>query len=473
MSQAVFDFYASNEYIEYPFLERQPDDYHLLFVDAFVSHNHSNQGKVRLASFDPVGNLELRFEDGTLLAALTAADGFLTSSFGGYTLYAWRRLSTIAKGFTGLVLAVRLIVVSRRLATFVYPRSSSTSYLNPARVNPRLPGMQSYTVAAPGEECCQGAPGRESLILQAGFNTVLEEVVPEAGEEFEEQVIPPRNPVRIAFNFDAGGGTGLFPVCEDPRSNLKTIRSMGPNEAGDFKLEGKDCTWVEARLAGAVEAPVHPNTDYLCQIVDTLNAAFVQLHQGCRACCDCQDYARAYQLLTDVWTRAQAVIARLQGVVVTYEEVRSKWAYQKSVKEIGRALTIRTMARPDFYVDLAFTLSNNQSNGLLNPTKLTIRFNPASSPRPAYVEGTGYLEASTLHNERADPNDLGGGAYSVDIPAIKPGNYAVYRMSVRYVDGIRAARSVVITADATDVGGGGGSRWSQSQTVLLKPLDKT
>lgn len=473
MSQAIFDFYASNEHIEYPFLVRQDDGYHNLFVDAFVSHNSPNQGLVRLASFDPAGTLELRFDDGSLLASLTIVDNFITSVFGAYTLYEWKRLSTITKGFTGLVLAVRLIVVSRRLATFAYPRSSSTAYLNPARVNPRLRGVDSYAVAVPGEECCQGTPGRESLILQAGFNTALEVVAPEAGEELVEASTPVRNPTRIAIHLNAGEGLGLFPVCEDPKANIKTIKSVGPDDVGDFKLEGKDCTWVESRLAGPVLSPVHPNTDYLSQITGALNAAFVQLHQGCRACCDCQDYARAYQLLTETWDRAYAVVVRLQNAASLYNTVRSKWESEKASREIGRSLNIRTMARPDFYVDLAFTVSNNKSGELLNPTKLTVSFNPASNPTPVYVEGTGYLEASTLHNERVDPYNQGGGVFTVSIPSIKPGNYAVYRMSVRYAEGTRAARAVVVTATAADLEGGGGSRWLQAQTILLKPLDKS
>lgn len=472
MSQAVFDFYASNEFIEYPFAERQSDGLHELFVDAYLVHNVSNQGRVRIASFNPAGTAELRFEDGSLLVSLTAGDGFISKSFGAYDLYEWRRSSTIAKGFTGLFLVFRTVIVHRSLARFVFPVVSFTSFLNPARVNPQLQRVRSYAVAVPGEECCQDTPGRKSLILEAGFNALIEPAEAPAGEELVETAVSPRNPTRIAFNFDAGSGRGTFPVCEDPTAEIKTIKSMGPDDNGEFKLSSKDCTWDETRLVGGTLPPIHPNTDYLASIMGALDAVFVQLHQGCRACCDCSDYSRAYQLMASIYARAKAVRDKMQDVAAQYGTAKSKWLSKKVQKEVGRKANIRVMARPDFYVDLAFTIANNQTDNVLSATRLAIALSPGSSPTPEYVEGTGYVEAENMHGVRLDPYNAGGGVFSAQLPEIKPGQYAVYRMSVRYTGDSRVGKQVNVYLTAAD-GGGGNARYEQAQTVLLKPLEKT
>jgi hypothetical protein len=470
MSQAVFDFYASNEFVEYPFADRQSDGYHRLFVDAFVAHDSDNPGLLRLASFDPAGYLTLTFDDESILASLTPADGFVSREFGRYSLFEWRKRTTTIKGFAGPVLTVRLVVVSRSLNDFAFPRSSSTSYLNPARVNPSVRRMTSYAVAEPGEECCPAPPGVTALVLQSGFNAFLEPAPAEI--EIEEAPAVPRSPTKVVIHLDAGGGLGTYPVCESPFADLKTLGSAGPDANGNFSLDTSDCTWAEARLSGPVEPPIHPNTDYLSGIRDLIGGAFLQLHQGCRACCDCDDYGRAYRLISDIWNRASIVADRLRNVSAAYSVVRGKWESEKATRETGRGINIRLLARPDFYVDMVFTVTNNSADPLA-ASKLKISLDPASNPEPVYVDGTGYAEGEGLHNFRADPLVEGLGIYGAELPAIGAGLYAAYKMSVRYVNGPRAGKAVLVTLNVEDVSGGGSARWAQAGTVLLKPLEKS
>lgn len=474
MSQGVFEFYQTMKFIEYPFDARRDDNLHTLFVDAYILHNATNRGKVRLAKFDPAGLVELRFEDGELLGDLTSVDGFNAQTFGDYTLYSWGRLGIVAGGFTGRCLAVQFVVLTSNLGKFGFPVVPSAAYLSSSRVNPSILKVEKYAVALPNQACCFGGPKAGKLIFKDGFNAGLELVeIERVVVPLVEETVQARKPTVIQINLDAQAGIGQYPVCEGASTAIRTIRNVAPTSLGEYKLQGKDCTWVETRLMGPAFTPVHPNTDYLSTIVDGANQTILQLHQSCRACCDCSDYGRAYEMLTVFSQRMNAVVVRLQEVAARYAQAKGAWDYQKQTREVGRRIHSRVMARPDYYVDVAVHVTNDQTGISLPETDVEISFDPGSNPGPVYVPGTGFVEAEGAHCQQVNPSNVAAGRFKISLSAVGPGKFAVYRMSVRYTGGSRAGKTVVVTTRAYEKNAPAvGLVTEQFTTQLVRPLDK-
>jgi hypothetical protein len=110
---------------------------------------------------------------------------------------------------------------------------------------------------------------------------------------------------------------------------------------------------------------VYPNTDYLGVIQDGLLA----LHNNCQACCDCADYAVAYEALSRLWARARAVAVQLEAARVRYNQlvqlVRDMCAANigdPGTSPIKVLLTART--HPDYRVSTSLMLLNTTGHGV-------------------------------------------------------------------------------------------------------------
>jgi len=467
-SQPVFEFYSANRFREYPFDKKQPDELHRLLVDAYVVHTNEkdNQTRLRMISFDPAGDLELRFEDGTLLAALTGADGFIASTFGIFTLYEWRRATTTGVGFTGVDLVARLVVLTEELDNFAFPVAPADAFILGTRVNPRMEIVRRQALAFPELACCLGGPNRKGLELEAGFNIELAEQQEAAavglalGASAEV-----RDPTTVVISASPGLGRGAFPVCENPAGVIRSINRTRPNDQQDFRLGASDCTWDETRLVGGTSAPVSPNTDYLGGIVGALDKIILQLHQACRACCDCPDYANAYQTIKTTFERAKTLRDRLETINSDCETIAAQWETERADREIGMEMRLRTISRPDYLVAIAVQVGNS-SRDTVPATTLTID----ADTDAGYIDGSGYLEAEGIHNSQVNPS--GTGPFTVALPQIEPGKYAVFRMAVRYTGATVSRKDRLVNIDVTAVSGST-SRNAVKATKLLEPLQKS
>ena len=447
MTQPVFEFYSANEFREYPFDARRDDGLHELFVDAYVMHtaHRDNTGRLRMVSFNPAGDLELRFEDGTLLGNLTSADGFISSSFGRFTLYEWRKSVTYGAGFTSEDLIARLVTITEKLSDFSFPVSPSHAYLLASRVNPRPLNVVSTALAFPGLACCLGGPNRNALQMESGYNLELSTQAPESEVGLALAETPEvRAPEEVSVSALAGAGAGTFPLCEDPSEYVRSLNGVQPNDEKDFRLGMVDCTWEETRLVGATSPPVNPNTDYLGSIIDATEKVILQMHQACRACCDCPDYGRAYDIIYTTWSRAKNVNNRLIEVLGDYERILNEYKELKAERENDLQVKLRLIATPDYQVAIAVQLGNN-SHTDLNPMTLTIGAS-VSGLSVAYIEGSGFIEAEGTHNSQRDPGGTPGGPFTVEMPALAPGKYAVFRMAVRYTGTARAGKYAEVSA---------------------------
>lgn len=470
MTQPVFDFYSANEFREYPFDKRRDDGLHELFVDAYVMHtaHRNNTGRLRIVSFNPSGNLELRFEDGTLLGNLTSADGFISSSFGRFILYEWRKSVTYGVGFISEDLIARLVVIVEKLSSFSFPVIPLDAYLLSTRVNPRLRNVVTTALAFSNVSCCLGGPNRNALQMEAGYNVDISQQATAAvvglGLVTAETV---RAPEKVYISASNGDGLGAFPVCEDPSQYVRSINGVLPNDEQDFRIGLKDCTWEETRLVGGTSSPIHPNTDYIGSIIDSMERTIFQLHQACRACCDCPDYGRAYDIIYKSWARAAQVADRLAIVRTDYHRILDDWRTAKADRESGLQVELRVIARPDYHVAIAVQLGNN-GHVALNPLTLTINA-AVIGLTIVYTERSGYVEIEGVHNYQIDPTGIPNGPFSIVLSAPEPGKYSIYRMSMRYTGTYRAGKYVSVFATAANAQV---SKVVEKRAKLIGPLVK-
>jgi hypothetical protein len=465
MAGAVFEWLSSNSHIEYPFIERQPAELHELFVDAYVIHSkhRTNTGRLRMESFNPAGTLSLKFEDSTLLAALTGADNFLSTIFGSYTLYEWRRSTTTGPGFTFEDIVARVVVLTSKLGSFSFPVVPLAAYLLPSVVNPRVKRVRRIGVALPELSCCLAISDKQ-VVLEAGNNM---EVLAEADSEADDLGVVAEDVVRVPttliLNATAGAGAGRFQTCTSLEPAIRRINKVGADPQGNFALAATDCLWPELRLDGPVSGPIRPNTDYL----GTLMAALLQLHADCRACCDCPDYGTVYTNIKTIWDRALAASERIETLRQRYNNLCTNVGGLKTEREVGLKCHLRLVARPDFHLAISGLVSNNSANDI---GAVTLRFilNRADA---GLVAGSGLLDAENSHNTRIDPTGDPTAGYEITLPSLRAAHYAVYTFEVRASSSTPPRAGAAVRVDYAAEAGALSAEDTKTAT-LLKPLTK-
>jgi hypothetical protein len=467
LSGPEFEWWTSNSHIEYPFDARQPDGLHELFVDAYLLHyaQADVRQRVRLASFDPSGEAELRFEDGTLLASLGVSDDFTARDVGLYRVYEWQVHTTDGAGFTLEDLVFRLVAVISRLADFTYPVTPAAAYFLPVLAEGAIRRVRRLAVALPTLPCCVGGGiGDKPVAFEPGNNMqlTLAARTPQPGIQLAaaEEV---RAPTTITFAAVAGAGTGLFPTCGSLSNDIRKIGGVGADARGNFSLQGADCTWHEVRETGAALPPIHPNTDYYISMLD----ATLQLHESCHACCRCEDYGNAYKQLKRWWERGLTVAARFEALRLEYNQVCQDTKNLKIARETGLSVRTRALSRPDYHLAVSAIVMNNSEAQM---GSITLKFE-LDKTGAVYTASSGHVEAENMHNQQLDPVVGGGGtSYTVVLPSLRPAHYAIYSFSVRFNTGSRHGAVVRVKASATR----GATTVSDQKTVALRdPLEKT
>ena len=465
MNGAAVDFYVSKQDIAYPFENHLSDGLEKLFVDAAVMQTVDRvQVRVRLASFNPAGTCTLYFEDGTLLAVLTGADNFISSSFGNYTMYQWIRSSTIGAGFTGADIVVRFVVVTARLSNYSYPISPSNAYLLSSLVDPKPIGIRRAAMALPGQPCCLfGGIDDKPLILQAGYNVQLSlstpQVVPLMNLASKATVRPQ---AAIVVNAAPGSGRGVYPGCTNLNVPLTQINQTGPDVSGNFALAGADCTWAEMLLNPVVIPPVNPNTDYKGSILP----ATYELHAQCKACCSCEDYYGAYGQLRGVYLRAAAAAANLEKLREEYNTLCEEINAFKAKVETGLGVKLEVDSRPDYHVTAMATAYNNSASSI-GRVKFIFSFSSGLT-NPVYTPQSGLVNAANARNLQMNPQQSGS-SFSFTVAGLAPGAYATYLFQVRYTHGVRNGIRVGVSVEAVS---SLSSATDTKSIILQPPLEK-
>ncbi len=447
---AVFEWYQGNAEIDYPFDSRPVDDSYRLFVDAYIGHNlnRTEVSRLQLVTFDPAGTLDLVFEDSTVLANLTSADGFNVSVFGDYTLYRWVKSTTLINGFTDVDLAVQLVVVSAELSNFSFPLSPPQAFIQTSLVNPRTSRVRRAALAFKGLPCCVQFTS-DQVILDEGNNMSLDLQAPAPAPGLG--IVEPdttRQPVVITFNAVPGAGKGLVVDCDNPNSTLKQVNGVGAAPNGNLTLGGVDCTWVERRVRTTMP-PTRPNTDYLATVYDAL----LQLHQSCPACCACEDYGNAYQAILDLWNRAKRAAAIIEHVREEYNALVARINRIKTSTETGLHIFTQAIARPDFHLAGQHTIWNDSSQDINEPIEI---FSALDTINYSYAPHSGIMDIAGAHKLQVDPVQIFN-ALTWVIPSLKATGYATVSYEIRYGANAedlvgnpinRVGRIVQVTGDA-------------------------
>jgi hypothetical protein len=422
----VFDWLTSNTEIDYPFDSRPSDGSYRLFVDAYVVHNNRAKAgqRLQLVTFDPTGICDLVFEDATLLANLTALNDFNVSVFGQYTLYRWQKSTTVGVGFTGEDLAVQIVVLTSQLANFIFPLSPPMAFLQASLVSPHQGRVRRMALALDGLSCWVGVTG-EQVILEGGNNTDLSLVttppVPSLG-------ILPTNSVRlptiIKIDMTPGGGTGKLIDCNFATPPIKTIDQAGPNTIGNLDLTGEDCTWVERRITD-VDPPTKAFTNYAATPVP----ATLQLHQDCKACCDCIDYGLAYTAIAALWGRAKKAAALIEAARKQYNILDAKVNSIKIITETGLKLKIQLVARPDFHLAIQLTAYLDSKFDINHNIFLEVQLDTFGF---AMTQGSGIIDIAGGHKKQLDPIQFSTNQFFWIIPGLKSTGYAQGSFEIRY-----------------------------------------
>lgn len=422
----VFDFYTSNTEIDYPFDSRPSDGSYRLFVDAYVVHNRTAQAaqRLQLVTFDPAGVCDLVFENAVVLANLTALDNFNVSVFGQYTLYRWQKSTTVGVGFTGEDLAVQVVVLTSQLANFSFPLSPPMAFLQASLVSPHQGRVRRMAMALADLPCCVGFTG-EQVILEGGNNVELSVVttpaIPSLGILPTNQT---RVPTIIKIDMTPGGGTGKVIDCNSATPPIKTVDQAAPNAIGDLDLTGEDCTWVERRVTGA-SPPVHPHTNYKATPVPNL----LQLHQDCKACCDCTDYGLAYETIASLWARAKKAAALIEAARKKYNALDAEINAIKLITETGLKLKLQLVARPDYHLALQMTAYLDSKHDINQSIFLTARFDTFGF---GLTVGSGIVDLAGAHKKQLDPIRFSTNEIYWVIPGLKSTGYAQASCEVRY-----------------------------------------
>ena len=441
MSGAAFEWLSYNTQTAYPFDERQADGIHKLFVDAYVIHGkeRDKDQRLRISRFDPAGELKLTFEDGAVLTDLTAVDGFATSTFGRFTIYEWRRSSTIGVGFTDEDVVARLVVLTAEIGSFGYPLLPPAGYLLSSLVNPRIARVRRVATASGDltQACCVGGGfTKDRIVLEAGNNLKISLVQPlEAAGLGIVEMDQTRVPVTVKFDAEGGLGTGRYITCSSVTPPIRRINSVGPDTHGNLQLEGRECLWVERDVIELSTPIGRPGIDHYASV----KAALLRLHQDCLACCDCTDYGAAYQKLSEVWHDALSVAARIEMVRQQYNALVEVIKLIKSQKETGLGVRIQTVARPDFHLAVSAIVYNSSEYNLgLTLVRFTL---PEAGWE--YTAGSGLLDAENLHNVNINPA-ISGSYLSITLPSLRATKWAIYSFEVRYgpAAGDRAGKTI-------------------------------
>lgn len=473
---AELDFYRSNTSVSYPF-ENSTSDIKSYFVDAYVNYCQNDMvsdKRVKLTYFDVNATPKrviLAFEDNTILADLSGSSptghpvAFKSSTFGDYTIYEWRKISTIGDGFTGDEIIIRFVILTAVESSQYFPLEPTNTFLISSLVNPHMKRVRKLGVKQPDLDCCTGL-GEGFCVLEAGNNIKLSiNKSDQAVGLGLPQTQKVRTPSKILVDVIPGAGSGKKQICLGDDLPILTINNIPPSKQGNFKLYGQDCIWLERPIESIVPSDNH-RIDYEARAL----LATLKFHADCKACCDCDDYGRAYAELSSLWDRALAASKRIEDARKKYnkllallKDIRAKTCLGTSEDKVQVYLDVIT--RPDYHYAVGMAIRNN-TDQTFNSVRLTITIDAPNSI--TYTERSGFLSTPDINYRQVDP--VGSNPYSVTIPRLKPGEVGEYTFEGRFYSGHRANIVVRATGTAnTPVG----NFTVTKQGTLTKPLLKT
>lgn len=121
----------------------------------------------------------------------------------------------------------------------------------------------------------------------------------------------------IVLTAVAGGGSGVFPGCQNTNLGLRSVNGIQPNATGDFLLGATGCLFV--RPPYLLDNPAH------------LASASLRMGNNCTVCSSCADYLKVYQFEQDLRDRMARVGELTTKVVDAHDNTVDLWANTANV----------------------------------------------------------------------------------------------------------------------------------------------
>jgi hypothetical protein len=156
--------------------------------------------------------------------------------------------------------------------------------------------------------------------FEAGFNVDLSGAAP------EEPADGGRYRPQLNIDAVAGAGAGRVDGCEELVPEVRKINQVGPDCAGNFKIEADPCFRVGPPLL-VTGAMGEPRTAIAAAAGLTQDEAqhAVRVTSDCHPCCECDYFVRTYRGLKRQWDRWKADAAAAEAVRDTYDVNRARW----------------------------------------------------------------------------------------------------------------------------------------------------
>lgn len=359
MSEALGpEFQTSNLATAYPFIRQidTPADLHTLFADAMIwcRHDQMNDGdNLFLYTLDIDGlnsTTEIRDQDGNTFFASGTADR--ASTYGTWLILEWVDDDIV----------VKYLLDSNAVGNFApYPVTALDAEFT-ARVVQRDPqciqNIITNSVYYAGE-----------IRLTEGYNVQLKDAGARTlgNETFK----------KIEISGVPGAGLGRYPLCETPIRLVKYVNSAGPDDHGNFYMDGDSCYFLSPEY-GSPNWHMEESSPGLDYIPTTPSKLII--NNVCEACCKCSDFVEAYDRIRQVLERGRSVSTHITQIRADYDRGRTLMMQEKTARE-GITGNLEVRGSPGFFIE-SITYIINSTNDVItvddNTGVLTwyVSFNP-------------------------------------------------------------------------------------------------
>jgi hypothetical protein len=285
------------------------------------------------------------------------------------------------------------------------------------------------------------------------------------------ELVGTRRKNTVQLTGSAGAGLGRFTSCDPDDLEVKTINSMRADDEGDFKLEGDGCYWFGVPFPGDIPGSSSSSSQgssssssYNPGFLSRTNHTIV-MHNDCEACCKCEDYVEAYEIVRYVLLRARGVKGHVEFTKAMYDKGLTKWVAALAARE-GDFTQVIVQSVASGYINVVTYLMNHTNADIVAPFGGNWVISGGVAWGYHVVEGSFWRYTDVDLWERmaltaGDPDTFqwAGGTLTLHSPTvvvpplakftIKPGRVRIYtfQMAITYV-----ATGTTITETYTDSG---------------------
>jgi hypothetical protein len=245
------------------------------------------------------------------------------------------------------------------------------------------------------------------LSFMAGYNTAIAVASAATGLRSVRQ---------LTWSAEPGSGLGRYPGCADTETLVRTINKIGPDAAGDFRIEATGCYWARPPVAlSGSEGIATPYT--------------LALGNDCGPCCECDDFVRVQRGILRTWDRFMLIAGDAETIRDSFRTVVERWRQEKDCVD-SKVVTISLVPAGSASADTMVTICNHTDSCL---TDVTVQLDVSTdAPGGSGTTVPGTTMISALDHSMV-PYTMGGTwpSYTAHFDAIQAADRGVLRTRFR------------------------------------------